>query len=1440
LAEKELTEYLQTPVEIRKAEIAWLNRISLKDVTIRDRDSITIFKANNLTVGFKLLPALKKKWIITTVRFFGFTLNLTKETPESKTNLEKIIEPLIKKTSSSPTVDLQINSIFLRRGNFTCNVLNKPPTKDIFNPNHINVKDINGKLSLRYLSEDGIYAEISKLSFTESAGFTVKKLSAGFSSNRDSMVVKNFMLTLPNSFVSIPKASIGAGLPIADSVTGKLSEALFALKIDLSEITPSDFKIFLPELQNFTNKTDIAANLSGSFHSLNINKIIINCGNDISFAGDVNLKGLGDKNEDLFIDGQVKRMKITMDELINTVHKLSRGEPKIPKLLTNMDELLFTGDICGYLDNMQAHGTLSSSTGSVQMNMTIGYRPKTDRTLTLRGDISSSDLQINKLFEEGNPYGKMRFEVEIDLTKPHSQAPFGTITTRINEFQYKGYNYENIYLSGQFKDNEYAGVANINDPDGKLSVKGIFKYDKDNSVFDFNISLTDFRPDKFNFSNKFKNSLISLNISAMFEGNKPDSFNGNIHVNDFNFYGKEDSLNINNLHIEANAPNPLSKQISISSDIISGEIKGNYSFSTLIPDLFATAEKYAPTLIRSIKKPLPVRKGGENAYPEAFNDFDFHFTINNTDDITKILNIPVSIADKGHIKGHYSSLSDALETEIGIATLTVDNMSLENIDFRLKTDEDNLTVHLKSSIPDKNNFPNGIDIYSRVQNDSLRSTFFWTNNNNKEEEKFEAKLDVAVLFLDDSTEIVIQPTQIIIKDSLWNIEPASIVVANRDVRIKNFLISKKNQYIHIDGLVSGNPQEKLTLNLNDIEISYIFDIINTSKIRFGGKATGTINARELLDSRMIEGRIEVRNFSFNDATLGKLNLSSEWDDERKGILLLGSIYSSDSTWTDVNGYIFPVGENQGLSLYFDANDLNIGFLHKYLDAFSNNVSGRGFGNAHLYGSFKDIFIEGATFVKDGSIGITLLNTDYSFSDTVRMDKNSITAKNMLIRDKDENSGSLTLNFLHNNFRDIKYDLNLTANKMLVYDVTRHMKPELYGKIHASGTVQIDGTENFININANARSETGTSVGFNFMEHSTAENYDFITFVNRNEKKSDPLFAQKTEKKSETAMDYNLDFMLNITPDATLELVLDPFSGDRISGSGNGNLHVLYGKRNDLQMFGNFNIVSGIYNFNLQQIIRKRFDIRDGSMVSFNGDPMTANLAINATYNLSANIQELDETLAFDLANTNIPVNCILNLNGALQKPAISFDLQLPGSNSELERRVRSFIDTEDMMMRQIIYLLALNKFYTPDYSRNDFRTSEFSAVASSALSAQLSNILSSITDKVQIGTNIYSRQDGIKDTEVEMILSSRLLNNRLIFNGNFGYKDNDIQQNAFVGEFDLEYKLNRNGEISLKAYNHANDMYRYNTKSLTRQGVGIIFRKDFSTLYEIFGQKKKK
>ena len=441
------------------------------------------------------------------------------------------------------------------------------------------------------------------------------------------------------------------------------------------------------------------------------------------------------------------------------------------------------------------------------------------------------------------------------------------------------------------------------------------------------------------------------------------------------------------------------------------------------------------------------------------------------------------------------------------------------------------------------------------------------------------------------------------------------------------------------------------------------------------------------------------------------------------------------------------------------------------------------------------------------------------------------------------TGTVDLTVHHRHFKEFDYQVDIRANNMLMYNASERHNPLIYGTVFGSGTAQIKGNAQVLNIDINMRNEAQTKVFLNFMSGSKAAEYDFITFVDKKKQQEDARKKRATADSlaipplpAEEGAEIRMNFLLDITPEAEVELIMDPTAGDRIQGTGSGSLQVQYGNRSDLRMYGNVGIQSGSYNFSLQQLIHKEFQIREGSLITFNGDPLQANMNINAIYNLTANIGDLDQSLVMESARTNVPVNCVLNLDGPLRSPQISFDLELPGSNEELERQVKSLVDTEDMKTRQIVYLLVLNKFYTPEYT-GTVGSNDFTAVASSALSSQLSSLLNSITDKVQIGTNIRASEDGITDTEVEMLLSSQLLNNRLIFNGNFGYKNNPNQKNAFIGEFDLEYKLTKSGDIRLKAYNHANDMYQYLKQALTTQGVGIMFKRDFTHFSEMFRRR---
>ena len=134
------------------------------------------------------------------------------------------------------------------------------------------------------------------------------------------------------------------------------------------------------------------------------------------------------------------------------------------------------------------------------------------------------------------------------------------------------------------------------------------------------------------------------------------------------------------------------------------------------------------------------------------------------------------------------------------------------------------------------------------------------------------------------------------------------------------------------------------------------------------------------------------------------------------------------------------------------------------------------------------------------------------------------------------------------------------------------------------------------------------------------------------------------------------------------------------------------------------------------------------------------------------------------------------------------------------------------------------------------------SLLSGTLSGQINGILSKFvkSNHWNFGANISTGDEGWNNAEYEGIVNGRLLNNRLLFNGQFGYRDNvKTATPSFIGDFDLRYLLLPNGNLALKVYNQSNDRY-FTRSSLNTQGLGIIIKKDFNGLSDFFGIKKKK
>ena len=518
------------------------------------------------------------------------------------------------------------------------------------------------------------------------------------------------------------------------------------------------------------------------------------------------------------------------------------------------------------------------------------------------------------------------------------------------------------------------------------------------------------------------------------------------------------------------------------------------------------------------------------------------------------------------------------------------------------------------------------------------------------------------------------------------------------------------------------------------------------------------------------------------------------------------------------------------------------FLNPFTEKILKDVDGHATGKINFYGRFKALNVKGSAYVDRFGFGIDYLNTRFYISDSIRLTPDAIIIDNMTLAGEDNHLGRVNGIMRHKNFKNIEYVLNASdINDMLVYNTTEKDNDVYYGKVYGSGSVSIEGNTQYTGIDINMMTNERSKFTFVLSDNAEAEEYQFITFVDRSrnpnkntlqEERPRPIVLPETSSHL-----LSLNLQIDVNPQMSMNLLMDPATGDMIHATGSGNIRLEYNTFSDMKLYGTYTVDKGNYNFSLQDLITKDFIIKTGSSISFSGAPQNAGLNIEAYYALTANLEDLDESFATepDLNRTTIPVRAMLYLTGNLQQPEFRFDLDFPTVTQDIDRRIRSIISSDDMVNRQIIYLLALNKFYTPDYMNvGQTNNNELVSVASSALSSQLNNLLGQINENINIGTNLRSEKGDFSDVEVEVALSSQLLNNRLIINGNIGYRDNDVNNNTFIGDFDLEYLLNKSGNIRLKAYNHYNDKNYYVKSALTTQGVGIMYRKEFNKWSEWF------
>ena len=1438
-AERELTALLGSPVEIGDVDFGLFNRIVLNNVSVSDSTEAPVLTVGQLGAGLSLSESLwHGRPVISYAELIDVGMHLRRDSAGAPLNIEPILARFKKKEKKEPSsFDLSVNMVVVRRSSLTYDILDRPaPADGRFDPSHIAVSDIRADLEAPRLSDSIFEIEVKRMGAFERSGLTLSLLSASLQMNRTDAMIDNLVIEMPHSRLAFDNITIPS--PLTSPISALQTHIA---TLPDTHVSTSDLRPLLPTGFNADAVIDLELDAEGSANYIDIGRLNIAVRDSETFLsthGDISGAAYGRDSLSFYLP----RLSLNMDVPATLRLMQSFGPKAVPltqKLapLSNLGRVNLLASVEGDARSIDFDGSIVTACGNIDLDASVSRRSPS-APLVIEGNADIISFDPSTLDHSVARLTDVNMHLRADMTVSRSKSLNGVAEVIIPSVTWKGLQYNDISAEARFVPGHVDFQADSRSPQLDLAIIGGHDLGREMPATELFADLRNIDLSTFLTKGKFAESSVSATIDASAVGIKPDDLAGWLSVANLTLRQPDGSeIDAGNINLEI-MPSDSLRYISLDSDPLAVKLDGKFTFASLAADMKGIASRLFPSLVP--------------AGPVAA---ELNSTARLTADIkpdsllSRLFKLPVEIITPVTLRAALegSSLSLNLDAQY----LRKKDQVIENTGLTLNADAmtGRSTLTAKSNVPTKKDRMQ-VDILATGGNDTINTQVRWKVDR---KEDFHGLLSLSAGFNRPEetgkleTHVDVHPTQLVFNDSAWNVTRAAVDIKPGLITVADLGATRRGQALAINGTASADSLSRVVIDLEKIDLDYIFETLAIDNVMFGGIATGRVFGDALLspDPVLYTPRLHVDNLAYNNCVMGDGDIRSWWDNNTKTITIKADILGKQGEKSIVDGYIRPTTEE--LVFNFTADRAPVGFMLPFMSAFTSSISGSVSGEAKLYGTFKDLDLKGRIYADNLRMKLDFTNTTYTVSDSVRIDPGHISFNDVTLTDRDGHTAKLSGEVRHRYFHDPTFLFDITGAKdLLVYDIAESETDDpWYGRIYGRGGAKVVGVPGRIDIGVTMATEPNSTFTFVLSDSEESVDYNFITFHDRDKARKDSLAAldptpqivRELRARANRTVEgepsqYVMDFNVDISPEATLNLIMDPVGGDKIVAHGSGHLNMKYDSQGELEMRGEYRLNRGFYSFTLQDIIVKNFTIRDGSSIRFSGDPYAAQLDITAAYSTTANLTDLDQSFQSDpeLNRTNVKVNALMKVKGDMRSPEIGYDLEFPSLTSDIDRKVKSIVSTEEMMSQQIIYLLALNRFYTPEYM-SATHGNELVSVASSTLSSRISSMLGALSDDWSIAPAIRSSKGDFSDVEFDLALSSQLLDNRLLLNGNFGYRDKSLNNNSFIGDFDIRYLLNRAGTIQLKAYNRYNDQNYYLKSALTTQGIGVVFKRDFDNVF---------
>jgi hypothetical protein len=1314
------------------------------------------------------------------------------------------------------------DNIRLSRNNLSYHITNMPKARSGMDYNHIEARDIELDAGDLLYSPSLIKGNIKQVSLNEHSGLDLKRLRTSFVYDSTHAELANLLVQTSRTTIS---NYIYAAYPSIESLAKDPGELTVNVNMKQARISMQDVLLFVPDLatqpviaKNKHENIVINGKISGKVNDLVVKNLSIRAASQTAISLDARMKGLPDASK-LWFDADLHMLTTGREDLEKLL-----PDSTIPASVRVPDQLLLKGKASGSLSDMIAQLGLQTSDGDVEVEGTYAEKAKVPHyTAKLR----TNDLNAGKILKQEPVLGKITMTLDAKGRSFDPKQMVAEVTSEITRVEMNTYAYRSISLNAAADKGLFKADLTVDDDNLQLNLNSEASILDDSSFIKLLLDVqgADLSAMKF-ASRDFRSSGV---IKADIRNFNREDMKGDLSIANVLLIKEGKKYKLDSL-IAVTLNEKRKNNLSIRNSIVQVDYKG----STAMKEVVAVVQNHISRYLGHTKyiadtvdqdftceiriNPHPILS--EVVLPELskFSGIVISSTFNSTEQ-KLTLNANSSFIQYGdnavsQLAANIVSDEDKLNYDISVSAVNSGSIALPKTSLSGNARDNTISFALSVIHPDSGN----------------RLLIAGTVDQRKTSE----------------TRISIANGNIVFNNEEWAVsEKNMIIIADRGINISDLSLTHGEEYIRASSATAA-LNAPIDIEFGKFELGTLSRIIERDTALLRGLLDGDVHIKSLSPFAFTSA-LDITNISFNETPVGNLRITA--DNLSANRYTASVVLSGNDNSATIKGYY----QNEEIDFDVDVKKLNL----VSAEAFANKMirDSKGFITAgiSIKGKPSDPKLDGAVTFKD---------------ETVRIDDKGVYFKKFTVTDSAGQplviTGSVT------DFSKLNLDLDITTRHFRVMNTTIKDNKVYYGKLIVDSKISIRGDKNLPQVTADVKLDDGSSFTFVVQEGdlSTSRGEGVVFVVDTTSE--DNIMSMKRDTVKMTSEFKGIDISANIevNKNTVFRVIVDPNSGDNLEVSGDANLAFGIDQSGKVSLAGRYTLNSGHYKASFQKVLKREFSIRQGSSITWSGDPMDGQMDLTAVYTTKVGATDL---LSAELAGVSenernaykklLTYYVNLMIRGPILKPEISFSLDMAQRDQSafgglVYSRVNIINTDPNELNKQVFSLLVLNKFLPSNNSTTNTSTgTAVSTAARNSVNQVLSDQLNSLSGKyikgAELNFNLQTTDDYVgattqQNTALEVGVKKELFNQRVSvqvgsnidLSGNSQQTQTTGNAQNITGDVVVEYKITQDGRYRFKAFRE-NQFEGIIDGMLYKTGVGVMFTRDYDTLKELFAAPKK-